>query len=134
MIAIDTNILVRLLIKDPSEQAQIDQAKALLQEVEQIYIPQIVQVELVWVLESAYNFKKSDVLLALNHINNQPNFHLQSPLLFQLALEKFSQNNVDFSDCLIWAESQQQSCTLATFDRKLGQLVGTKWLKITKGD
>ncbi|MEY3221099.1 MAG: hypothetical protein RIT27_2456 [Pseudomonadota bacterium] len=47
MIYIDTNILVRLLVNDPTEQKQIDIVKTLLQQTKQVYITQIVQIELV---------------------------------------------------------------------------------------
>ncbi len=55
MIAIDTNILVRLLINDETAQAQVDLAKGLLKRAKQVYISQIVQIEMVWVLETAYD-------------------------------------------------------------------------------
>jgi predicted nucleic-acid-binding protein len=55
MIAIDTNILVRLLINDETAQAQVDLAKGLLKLAKQVYLSQIVQIEMVWVLETAYN-------------------------------------------------------------------------------
>ena len=54
MIAVDTNVLVRLLINDPNSQTQVSLAKALLKRAGQVYVPQIVQIEMVWVLETAY--------------------------------------------------------------------------------
>ena len=65
MIAVDTNILVRLLIDDPSSLEQMDMAKALLRKARQVFVPQIVQIELVWVLESAYSFDKKLARLSL---------------------------------------------------------------------
>ncbi len=47
MIAVDTNVLVRLLINDPDSQAQVNMAKALLKRAKQAYVPQIVQIEMV---------------------------------------------------------------------------------------
>lgn len=47
MIAVDTNILVRILIDDPSAFKQMDLAKALLKKARQAFVPQIVQIELV---------------------------------------------------------------------------------------
>jgi len=44
MIAVDTNVLVRLLINDPGSQAQVSLAKALLKLVKQVYVPQIIQI------------------------------------------------------------------------------------------
>jgi predicted nucleic-acid-binding protein len=129
MIAVDTNVLVRLLVNDPREQAQIDIAKALLHEAKQVYVPQIVQVELVWVLETAYSFEKAEIIYSLHHLAEQPLFDLQHQELFLAALDTFQNCNADFSDCLILAESQHKHCELASFDKKLGKLQGVRRLK-----
>jgi predicted nucleic-acid-binding protein len=39
MIAVDTNVLVRLLINDTTSQAQVGLAKALLKREKQVYVP-----------------------------------------------------------------------------------------------
>jgi len=68
LIAVDTNVLVRLLIDDPQSQPQVVAAKALLREKGPVFVAQIVQVEVVWVLESAYQFDKQAVLKALDRL------------------------------------------------------------------
>ncbi len=130
MIAVDTNVLVRLLVNEPTDQGQIELAKTLLREAGQVYVPQIVQVELVWVLETAYGFDKASVLLSLHHLEIHRAFVLQHPLLFAEALACFRNSNADFSDCLILAESREHGCELASFDRRLGKLDGVRWLKV----
>ena len=47
MIAIDTNVLVRIVVQDSDQQAQAQQAQALIKKAGSAFIPQIVQVELV---------------------------------------------------------------------------------------
>lgn len=61
MIAVDTNVLVRILVDDPGAAPQMQSARALLEKSEALYVPQIVQVETVWVLESAYGFDKTAI-------------------------------------------------------------------------
>jgi len=58
MDAIDTNILVRILINDSQEATQTKLARQYLKRVKQVYVPQIVQVECVWVLQRAYKVPK----------------------------------------------------------------------------
>ena len=101
MIAIDTNILVRLLINDKTAQLQVDLAKALLKQSKQVYLSQIVQIEMVLVLETAYEFDKPAVLTALKHLQKSPFFVLQHKTEFDNALATFEKNNADFSDYLI---------------------------------
>ena len=50
MIAVDTNVLVRLLIDDPQSKAQVVAAKALLKEQGPVFVAQIVQVKLYFAL------------------------------------------------------------------------------------
>ncbi|MFA7061261.1 MAG: PIN domain-containing protein [Pedobacter sp.] len=54
MIAVDTNVLIRILVDDPGAVPQMQAARALLANDEALHVPQIVQVETVWVLESTY--------------------------------------------------------------------------------
>lgn len=61
-IALDTNVLVRLLVNDPAERNQINTVKDLCDGVDFLYVSQIVQVETIWVLESAYSFDKQSVI------------------------------------------------------------------------
>lgn len=128
MMALDTNVLVRLLVNDPNEQSQINTAKSILINSKSVYISQIVQVETVWVLETAYGFDKDSIISVLKHLNLQSVFKLQAPQFFSSALDLFATNSADFSDCLILLESTKKDQVLATFDKKLGKLSGTKFL------
>lgn len=55
MIAIDTNVLVRVVIDEPGETVQITAARALVADVRNVFVSQVVLVETVWVLERAYH-------------------------------------------------------------------------------
>lgn len=124
MIAVDTNVLIRILVDDPDATLQMQSARSLLARSELLYVPQIVQVEIVWVLESAYGFDKLAVCNILNHLLHHPQFQLQSTESFKSAVTIFSHHSADFSDCLILVESMQQQLQLFTFDKKLGRLKG----------
>lgn len=126
MIAIDTNVFVRILIDDPEERGQNQAARNLARAAGKVYVPQIVQVECVWVLGTAYNIAKSDLLHILEQVMADNVFVLQQADRFAAAVEKFRSQNVDFSDCLILAESQAQTMMLYTFDKRLSKLTGAK--------
>ncbi len=130
MISIDTNVLVRILINDPSEPEQNQMARALAKKAGQVFVSQIVQVETVWVLESAYSFEKAQVLTALQTMLGKKSWVLQHADRFTIALEQFAASNAGFADCLILAESQQENLSLWTFDRKLGKLQGAQRLTV----
>jgi predicted nucleic-acid-binding protein len=124
VIAVDTNVLIRILVDDTGAEQQMKTARELLDLHHVLYIPQIVQVELVWVLESAYGFDKTSVCKVLEHLHHNQAFELQSPDRFGAALRLFLTHPADFSDCLILAEAASQELTLFTFDKKLSRLKG----------
>ena len=124
MIAIDTNVLVRIVVQDSDQQAQTQQAQALIKKAGSAFIPQMVQVELVWVLEAAYKFSKPQVASVLWHLLESSFYRLQREDSFSLALERFQVGNAGFADSLIAVESQTESVKLWTFDRKLSKQEG----------
>lgn len=125
MIAVDTNVLVRVLIDDARQRAQTDAARKRVRAAKQVFVPQIVQVECVWVLETAYRMPKEAVVGVLAHLYNNSAFVLQHTEIFLTALQWFRQNNADFADCLILAESRNEGYDLLTFDKRLGKQQGT---------
>jgi predicted nucleic-acid-binding protein len=128
MIAIDTNVLVRLLVHDPDSQAQVGLAKALLKRAKQVYVPQIVQIEMVWVLESAYGFDKPAVITVLKYFQQMLFFVLQDETQFDTALETFENNTADFSDYLILSGCLENNHEIFIFDKKFARLQSVKLL------
>jgi predicted nucleic-acid-binding protein len=126
VLAVDTNVLVRLLIDDPDAPKQCAAARQLAADSGAIYIAQIVQVETIWVLESAYRFSRKAVTEALHALTKNEACVLQRPEVFIEALREFEASTADFPDCLILAEAREQKSELATFDKKLGKLAGAK--------
>jgi len=126
VIAVDTNILIRILVEDPGQTAQTQIAREVAITAKRVYIPQIVQVETVWVLETAYKFDKASILKLLEHIQANSAFILQNSDTFSEALDIFRKCKADFSDCLILAESHKENMTLYTFDKRLGRQDGAE--------
>ncbi len=122
MIAVDTNVLIRLLIDDSTAAEQMKLAKSLLKRSGQVFVPQIVQVELVWVLENAYGFDKAAIITVLNHLQKSPVYVLQQPSQFDDALENFANHSADFSDYLILASCMESQHLVFTFDKKFARL------------
>lgn len=121
MIAIDTNVLVRVLVDDLQQIQQTQKARALVQQEKPIYLTQIVQTECIWVLKKVYKQDKDVLLKVLAHLHENPDFILQHPNIFVEAVKLFRHTHADFSDCLILAESIDKHAILYTFDKKLSQ-------------
>jgi len=124
VIAADTNLMTRIVIDDPGQPEQVAIARKLATEGKQVFVPQIVAVEMVWVLQAAYKLDKTAIVQVLEHLLHNSAFVLQAEDQFMGALELFKAGNCDFSDCLISEECRRANCTLITFDKKLSRLSG----------
>lgn len=122
MQAVDTNVLVRILVTDDKQMEQVKLARQFAKKAKQLFVPQIVQVELVWVLDVAYELNKSDIIQILQHLQTNEAFQLQNESGFSQALHLFQSSNVDFSDSLILIESKKENCDVITFDKKFSRL------------
>lgn len=116
MLAIDTNLLVRIVANDDPE--QVRRATALF-EAEQIFIPKTVLLETEWVLRYAYKLDSDVIAHALRAIAGLPNVTLENPAELVMALDWFEQG-LDFADALHLASSQRAG-HFATFDMKFAK-------------
>ena len=126
MIAIDTNVLVRVLVDDPDAPDQCEQARELLLTHGLAWIAQIVLVETVWVLESVYGFGRAEILNIIERIRENPALELEAADRLDEALALYRDSTADFADSLILVAATQRRLILHTFDRKLGRLNGAQ--------
>lgn len=128
MISIDTNVLVRILIDDESTE-QVKLARHFVVKAEQVFIPKLVQVELIWVLVRSYTLTKQEVLVVLEELMENSAFNLEDYAEFINALTMFRSNNTDFSDCLILAAAKKNNALpIYTFDKKFARIDSVRFL------
>lgn len=128
MLTVDTNVLIRILVTDDKQLEQVKLARQIAKKAKHLFIPQIVQVELVWVLDAGYKLNKSEIIQILQHLQTNEAFQLQNEVEFSQALQLFQSHNADFSDTLILIESRKENHDVVTFDKKFSQLPHVKYL------
>ena len=111
MIAVDTNVIVRLLTRD--NEAQYKAAHKLFAS-ETLYIPDTVILEVEWALRYAYDFKPAVICTALRNLFGLNNVHLNNAQLIAQVID-WHLGGLDFADAFHLALSQQQE-KLKTFD------------------
>lgn len=111
MVAIDTNILIRLLTRDNEEQFR--KAKTLFAN-NDIFIPETVILESEWVLRYAYKFEPAAICAALTGTLGLPNVKTSRPTAISQAID-LARQGLDFADALHLAASQECD-QFATFD------------------
>ena len=124
MISLDTNVLVRIFVDDPSHLEQSAEARKKVSQYKTVFVTQVVQIETVWVLSRAYGFSRSDIEFVLENLLNNLAFNLENETIFALALQQYVTSNIDFSDAVILQKSIQKNLKLLSFDKKLQKLPG----------
>lgn len=127
MIALDTNILIRILVKDDPHQTAL--AERLLQEAadagDLCFISDPVLCEVEWVLESNYKARRADVLAAMQELLAGDLFVFEDREVFRHAIARYQDGKADFSDCLIGAKALAKGArTTYTFERVLAREPG----------
>lgn len=116
MIAIDTNVLVRLVVADDPDQTR--RARKLFRR-GGVLVTTTVLLEAAWVLSSAYERDRSRVSAALRGVLGLDGVTCDAPAVVAQALEWFDAG-VDLADALHVASTAHAS-RFATFDRRLVQ-------------
>jgi len=116
VVAVDTNVLVRLITKDQAAQAA--RASRLLQK-EQVWVAKTVLLETDWVLRSLYGFAQQDVGDALRKLAGLPSVELEDASAVAQALA-WLDAGIDFADGLHLA-SRGEANSFATFDERFAK-------------
>jgi predicted nucleic-acid-binding protein len=130
MIGLDTNIVVRYLTHDDAAQtAAAVRVMDSLSSDSAGFLSLIVIVELVWVLEVAYRFKKNEIEQVLETLLRSKELVIERAEIVSQALRKFSAGRADFADCLIERSGHAAECQYTvTFDRNAARAAGMKLL------
>lgn len=111
VVAVDTNVLVRLLTGDHPAQYQ---ASRKLFSSESIFVPDSVVLETEWVLRAAYDLEPSAVCMALRKVFGLENVNVGNPEAVSRALD-WHEVGLDFADALHLSLSSGHE-VLKTFD------------------
>lgn len=132
MIAVDTNILVRFLVRDDEKQAEI--ARKHIKEAElrreRLKIPLLVVLETIWVLESAYDKSRSEILDAIRDMRQMPVFEFERDQVIEGLLDDGPKHKADLADIMIAHAATATGCeTVITFDKSAAKLPSFSLLK-----
>jgi len=124
MKAIDTNILIRFLIGDDELQAKKVYTifKKAESEKKELFVPLLVILEMVWVLESVYDIPRAEILDSINDLLLMPIFKFDQLSALQQFSHSAQGNTYDLSDLLIAHSAKTNGCkTVITFDKKVSK-------------
>ena len=126
MRAIDTNVLVRLLVRDAPR--QLDVAETFISK--GAWVSHVVLVETLWVLDAVYERSAEQIGAAVERLLAHADLTLQDADVVAAALGQFrAKPALGFSDCLVLEIARKAGhLPLGTFDRQLGKVAGAQRL------
>lgn len=127
MLGIDTNVLVRFLVRD--DESQFEMALRLIKrEVaagQRVFVSQLVLLETEWVLRSRYGLPKIEIIKAISGLLDANDIQFEDEPAVEESLYVWKDMSVGFADCLIGTRNKRLGCSAtATFDVKASRLPG----------
>jgi predicted nucleic-acid-binding protein len=120
VIAVDTNILVRIIVGDDED--QVERALALAAR-ESLFVPSTVLLETEWVLRSRYGYDRATIVTALETLEKVANLAFEHDDDIHWALSRYAEGG-EFADYLHIAASRRIG-RFASFERKLKRRAGS---------
>ena len=122
MRAVDTNLLVRLVVRDDARQVRAAESFV----AQGAWVPHLVLAETVWVLDAVYGRSAAQIAAAIERLLNHKQLTLQDEDAVARALDHFrARPALSFSDCLILEMARKAGhLPLGSLDRRLSRLDG----------
>ena len=126
MLAVDTNVLVRLIVRDDANQVRAAEefiAKG-------AWVSHLVLVETMWVLDAVYDRTAQQIALAVEMLLIHKDLAIQDSDVVAMAVDEYrNRPALGFSDCLVLQVARKAGhLPLGTFDRELAKLDGVQRL------
>jgi predicted nucleic acid-binding protein len=113
LVAVDTNVLVRLLIGEHPVQHRA--ACGLFQH-QDVFVPDTVLLESEWVLRRVYQFAPTEICAAFRHVCGLPNVSLRDAAVIAQIID-WHEAGLDFADAMHLASAGE--LPFRTFDKDL---------------
>ena len=127
MLGLDTNVLVRFLVRD--DEAQFEKAHKLiareLASGRRVFVNQLVLLETEWVLRSRYGVPKTQFIEIVSGMLDAMDIQFEDEPVVEETLFIWRESQADFADCFIGAKNRRSGCrATVTFDTKASRLLG----------
>ncbi|MBW8079154.1 MAG: PIN domain-containing protein [Gallionella sp.] len=127
MRAVDTNVLVRLVVRDDADQVRAAEEFVAIG----AWVSHLVLVETMWVLDAVYERTAEQIATAVDMLLNHQHLTVQDADVVAAATERFRKRpSLGFSDCLVLESARKVGhLPLGTFDRDFAKLDGAMRLQ-----
>lgn len=120
---LDTNMILRYIIDDNKEMADIAEETILNNQV--CILPEVIS-EVIYVLTKFYKLPKEKAVDSILLFMEDCRELSGNIGVIKRGLQFFRENSLDFVDCLLCAYHTEQGFEVCTFDKKLNRLIARK--------
>ena len=136
MIGLDTNVLVRFLLRDDLIQAE--QARAAIEDAvadgTTLFVSLLTIMETEWVLRSCAKLDKKKVITTFRTLLEARDLQIEQEGALEEALFLYEGGKADFADCLMTSQYCRLGCSaMFTFDQNAAKLSGVILLPVSSG-
>ena len=117
---LDANIILRYILNDDKRMA--DEAEQVIRE-GSVYVTTEVIAEVVYVLKKVYSIERDKIKTCLLEFVSEVN--VSEEQIIRVGLEAYTEHNLDFVDCILFAYNRIKGYEIRTFDKKLKKLLIT---------
>jgi predicted nucleic-acid-binding protein len=120
MRAVDTNVLVRLVVRDDANQVRVAEEFV----TKGAWVSHLVLAQTLWVLDSVFDLSRQQLATAIEMLLNHADLTLQDADAVTAALNHYrTRPAIGFSDCLVLEIARKAGhLPLGTFDRDFAKL------------
>ena len=122
-ILLDTNVVVRFLIRDNEE--YFLKSVAIFQDIEEgkieAMLMDFIVAEIVYVLHRIYRHSKKEIATTLKKLLLYEHLYTENKLITFEALEIYAEKNIDFADAVLCAKQRLEGFEIISFDKDIGR-------------
>jgi predicted nucleic-acid-binding protein len=124
MRGLDTNVLIRFLVRDDEDQCR--RVYRLFKEAESrreaFFVPTLVVLEACWVLDAVYEIPRAEIVDSLATLLLMPTLRFESQPTLQRVIARARETRADLADLLIAESARGRGCEVVlSFDRRAVQ-------------
>ena len=119
---VDTNVILRFLLRDDEKQSP--KSLEIINNSE-IFIPNEVFVETIYVLRTVYKFPKEEIDNIIRDLLNEENILFQNKDIIDVTISTYVNKNLDIIDCMLYAYKKCGDYSIETFDKDLNKLLNS---------
>ncbi|OGK55579.1 hypothetical protein A3B56_02005 [Candidatus Roizmanbacteria bacterium RIFCSPLOWO2_01_FULL_45_11] len=123
-IYIDTNVIVRFIIKDNKQQNRKTREYIALSQQKKVVLTILTEIilEVEYVLRKTYKIPREDITKSLESVVEMSYFHVMDRDILKQALVIYKSRTVDLIDIILFLKAKKAGADVLSFDKDFGKL------------